>query len=987
MAVGTYVGDFLSPNAATGNQDIPLPSGCPDLTAAPSGSWAVICWYTTAQASPATNTWYSHISSGFGFAANGGGTLAQFAVGSNSDDAVNPANANRRTASALITQPTGAASPGTQDEALFVSFIDATHMRLNWTTKVAGSRKINFMILTGLTGAKAINTVLGGSTGTSAITGAGFAPDLVLHATAETPSGGNSSTHGLLAIGALNKHGQQWANGFWQSDNVSPTITSRHQQTDACLAVVRSDVTQERTEIEAKFSSIDSGGYTVNITTNNVGGTWQLISLCLGGVSSNIGAVKKITSGTSQAVDKIGFQPKGLLMTSVSSPILQTAAAHAIFGLGAADSSNSRFAGFIDEDNLATSNADSIWLNNKIFAILRGPTTATQQAALTSFDTDGFTLTWAAVDGTADELLYLAIGDAGTNTFPAKVEVSGIRALATAYANQKHLMATSTGVLWAVRADDTAHGYPYYSTDNGVTWTYEGQDIAGWLNGSIACYVDSGGTERIVAVWKQSGTGGSRTDLHIYVMVGAFNSGRTAITWGSALELYAGQTLMNVPDVVAHAEGTGGKAHVVYSYADFSTLSQANYNPVTINSSGVPTVGALTQLGGNYLGNLPHSYPSIDYDPVTKHLYCAWSAGKTGSGFGIRFKKATYSAGTWTWGTERELSSTVIVDTNDNQSGIVCRWDGLRPVVGMAQSTGARNVWESTDDFATVVTALISSSVGTDFGIGMIIDTVTRDIYFLQSNYASGIGYDYVSYIRYIRASTSVQAVKQLGYGPTLNTSTTHGANGIFSGSTLRWVYTVGNNSPFAVMYDQIVLNVAPNTPTNLQRTGANTDTTPNFSADISDPNTTQQIKGRFQIYQSDGVTLIGTVDSAFRTGAGNVTAEYTSALAVGTYKVKVATVDDLGLISAYTSLVTFTVTTDIAKDSIELWNVRQNVSVDSTELWNVALNGVKDIGFRWDTRVNVTPLALTLLWAVYNPWIKVEADPETPPLWTEVAP
>jgi hypothetical protein len=128
---------------------------------------------------------------------------------------------------------------------------------------------------------------------------------------------------------------------------------------------------------------------------------------------------------------------------------------------------------------------------------------------------------------------------------------------------------------------------------------------------------------------------------------------------------------------------------------------------------------------------------------------------------------------------------------------------------------------------------------------------------------------------------------------------------------------TVGGNFRVGVL-NEILLkpNVAPNTPTVLQVNTATSDTTPNFSARISDIDTrfggAQPIKARFEVYENDGVTLVGTVDSITYTtyDAGQqyrtANADYPTPLIPRTYKVRVQTVDDEPLTSAFTSLVSF---------------------------------------------------------------------------------
>lgn len=188
------------------------------------------------------------------------------------------------------------------------------------------------------------------------------------------------------------------------------------------------------------------------------------------------------------------------------------------------------------------------------------------------------------------------------------------------------------------------------------------------------------------------------------------------------------------------------------------------------------------------------------------------------------------------------------------------------------------------------------------------------------------------------------------------------------------------NNDGYLVA---IAGNTPPNTPTSLQRTGLTSDTTPVFSADISDPDSGQQIKSRFTIFQNDGVTVVGTVDSSFRTGAGTVTAEYASALSSGSYKVSAVTIDDQGASSSATAQVAFNVTVPVSKDMNLLWNTNALIPVDINLLWNVQVSNQVNISLKWNVLASVEK-DVTLLWGQRDPWTPVPS-PDNHELWTEV--
>lgn len=561
-------------------------------------------------------------------------------------------------------------------------------------------------------------------------------------------------------------------------------------------------------------------------------------------------------------------------------------------------------------------------------------------------------------------------------------------AAATATSNQKKGLTLSNGYLVIAYTETTTNGKFKYSTDGGQTWIDYAADVAGWNNGSIAAYVDSGGVERIVATWRQSGTGGSRIDGHVYVMVGTLNAGRTTITWGSPVDPASGVSTYNYPDIVAHAEGTGGRAHVVLSNPTAITA----YCLITIDSSGTPSAGTLTSIGGSYSTGL-NTWTSIALNTSTKDLYAVWSSGTTGIGRGIRYRKAVYSAGSWTWNAERELDNTCYL--NDPTPGVSVSW--LKAVVDLSNSevlivgacyTGTaykfmlwrRDLADTTTTTQTFTTDAAASGIGVFSGT-FEIDTSSGDAYIVgRPNSTTNL----IRYYKWTRSGASLGSAQDIEVP---GNSAEPGLNAWFSGSTVRFVYTTGNNSPFAVKYDQLALNVAPNIPTALQRTDvSNTTTTPSFSAAMSDPNVGQNVKVRFEIWNRARSVQTGSVDSGFSAAPATVTATYSSALPVGQYSLRAFAIDDAALQSGYTAWVDFDVTQYVTKDRTYLWNTRQYSTHDATILWNTLANNAKDLTLVWGVRINASPKDLTLLWKVDPVWTKVNPDDDSPAQpWTLV--
>jgi hypothetical protein len=204
---------------------------------------------------------------------------------------------------------------------------------------------------------------------------------------------------------------------------------------------------------------------------------------------------------------------------------------------------------------------------------------------------------------------------------------------ATSTINQKKLTHLSDGSVVAIFAGWTSAPDAQAQLKRrsaGVWSALTNGQINGWSNGSIASYVDAGGTERIVAVWKQYGVSGGRVAGGIYVMTGALDSAKTTITWAAAVR-FGTFTLGSYPDLVVHAESTGGMAHVVMSYMEATPINTASYWPCEISNAGVVTIGTAQglsppyEMGGYTRGE--HCFPSIALNPTTKRLGVLWGTG------------------------------------------------------------------------------------------------------------------------------------------------------------------------------------------------------------------------------------------------------------------------------------------------------------------------------------------------------------------------
>lgn len=577
--------------------------------------------------------------------------------------------------------------------------------------------------------------------------------------------------------------------------------------------------------------------------------------------------------------------------------------------------------------------------------------------------------------------------------------------------HQRKIDRCQNGVLWAffnpLSTASSINAEAWYSTDGGVTWTQDSSGSILTAGGGdsntveFSVFIDLDDYCHVVYL--------DRVEVKLYYRRGTPNAGRTAWTWSSPvfIGIDASEASRNqCADIIAHREGTGWKAHIAYQGE--TSLGTTNYGTryarINITSSHVISKDIDSYIGAYSTTTGPGSagFPSIDFYHTgdgktvaggTPHVYIVEGGVSAGANFAIGFFKLTYSAGAWSIGSKISIDADRYIATGDDWiNGL---FDGTRLIVGAGRTvsdTGSKannvmlyQVDVSTD--AVTTTVLLDNSAGgqnaNDIAYGCIAyDINTKDIYYIgRENNSVGVD-GILHYRKWTRATATFESPVTID-ATVRHTYTSAKRNSV--GSKIEWVYRDGSSSPFSVTYGSININATPNVPTALTVTSDVLDTTPTFSASISDPDSSQQIKGRFQIYQSDGTTLVGTVDSALRTGAGSVTAEYASALPVGTYKVQVATVDDLGAISAYTAQVTFNVKTQVTDDSIFRWDVDELIVDSLTVRWNVIVSNQKDLSLPWNVKVPVQANDLTFRWAKYTPWVTVDPDPQSPVTWEEV--
>lgn len=485
----------------------------------------------------------------------------------------------------------------------------------------------------------------------------------------------------------------------------------------------------------------------------------------------------------------------------------------------------------------------------------------------------------------------------------------------TAYGNQRKVDRCQNGVLWAVRVQNgtnTDLGHAYYSTNNGATWA-DGGSIPGAttaannnynVNGSFFIDLD----DYAHWVFKDNYYG------YLYYRRGTPNAARTAWTWSAPLKIHGTTvTTFDYPDIIAHREGTGWSVHIVYSY----TSGANNYtyrSRITIGSNQAITLTDSEQaLGGNYFAT-PHTFPSIDFNHTgdgktvaggTPHLYSAWSAGKAGTASGIRFRKATYSGGAWTWGTEQTIDSARYVVNPDYW--LNCLFDGTRVIIVGQVYDGAGTDLILHDrnaaDTATFTRVLIENAATSNYlATGSASYDSNGNVYLLGRNSApSWVDIDFF-YRKWTRSTATLGA--PVVYDNTLNTNPYISTKRGHSGQKLEFIYLEGSSAPYSVTYGGITLNTAPTAPTGLAPNAATIDKsiTNRFSWTHNDPEGDAQ--GGYDLqYRKVGDTVWTTV-------SGSTVNQYRDIVGGtftgGNWEWRVRTYDAPGLVGPYSAIATF---------------------------------------------------------------------------------
>lgn len=372
---------------------------------------------------------------------------------------------------------------------------------------------------------------------------------------------------------------------------------------------------------------------------------------------------------------------------------------------------------------------------------------------------------------------------------------------------QRKIDRCQNGVIWSVythnRSDETAIRLRY-STTEGATWV----DAGGFFSGSESynftpfptLFIDIDDYAHLVYRDLVSG----------YTMYrrGTPNAGRTSYTWTSAYTVL-GDGNSRHSDVIAHREGTGWTVHVVTGYYISSANNKITHTPITVTSGAGITVGSGTTLGSGYNAASYNQYPSIDFHHTgdtktvkggTPHLYVAWSSGAAGtSTLGMRFRKATYNAGVWNWGTERGLDTTRYA--NGPSYWIKCLFDGTRVMMPASLHTGSvgSSVIYERDEADTTTTVREMRAASTRYNQGSATFDASGNIYLIGRASDGATPYQII-WAKWTRGTNSLSADTNIDLDCSSSQPGLTVKNG-YSNNKIEFFYTDGNSPTYYLRY------------------------------------------------------------------------------------------------------------------------------------------------------------------------------------------
>lgn len=363
---------------------------------------ALIIFYTlqTSEAYAASNNF------GFGIATESG----QFQVSAYSAGGVGTSDTGTRNNIEKILWPRASVDPGV--DAYSIGF-DSDGFTLKFEGNNASAYIIHYIALGG---SDIVDTAVGKFTvptsGTSmTVVGPDFRPDFLLAITGLYTDSTTATSHFTLGF----TDGQAQGNvNVWSQSGQAAANTKRQQNIANLIRNVDGDVSNG---MDLRFTRFTNNGFVLGISANPQQ-AHNVYYLALKGGRYKVGAFNAPTVAGDSVINDVGFQPKGVMMTSFGKAASSTWDDGYELSIGGA-SANPTNPGQLgtegsiwggDIDAADPTNSDMNTNTTKVVRLAANGAT-TGEGDIQSFDTNGFTVDWADPDPEASQILYWAAGN------------------------------------------------------------------------------------------------------------------------------------------------------------------------------------------------------------------------------------------------------------------------------------------------------------------------------------------------------------------------------------------------------------------------------------------------------------------------------------------------------------------------------------------------------------------------------------------------
>lgn len=321
-------------------------------------------------------------------------------------------------------------------EASFVGFI-ANGVRINWDNAPAAAYLVTVILFAGTDLSVHCNTeALGDSVNNVVdVTNPGMQPDIVLAACVNSQSAGSSGSDSYFSVGVVKGGGNQRSHTIQSKNNAANMQTTADIST--AYGVVITTQSSGALDWGGEFSDFDADGFTVTTRNNGANGTTLCyLALKFDGFSTYVGTYDTPTSIGDDAIATPSFTPQFLMFGMTHLEAVDTVDGSDLsgtFGLSVIDADNAYSNAVQDDDGNVTSDTSSL-SDDQAVNFPDDIATASITGTFVSFDANGWTLNFSAVEGNAKKWWAFAVEEEAEEEDGVSITVPAAALEITGYA-------------------------------------------------------------------------------------------------------------------------------------------------------------------------------------------------------------------------------------------------------------------------------------------------------------------------------------------------------------------------------------------------------------------------------------------------------------------------------------------------------------------------------------------------------------------------